>query len=136
MTRLSNYIFPGAGVLCAYLGGAVLTYGLVLFCWQVIHWLRFAVWVPLDFYSLFTVRAPDGYSPRWAIPDFVGSMRWLSHPDSWLGLHRAAEVVLGLIPLPLGLFLGGPILWLFGKDLEHKEDEIQKAAMRRKLDYD
>lgn len=133
---LSSYIFHGAGMLCAYLGGAMLIYGLALFCWQVVHWLRLAVWIPLDLYSLFTVRAPHGYSPRWAVPDLVGSVRWLSQPDSWFGFHRAVEFTLGLISLPLVLALGGAMLWFFGADLEHSGDEAQKAALRKKLNYD
>lgn len=130
------YFFHGAGAAAAFVGGVLFFCGLTLFFWQVIHWLMYAVWIPLDLHTLLTVRGVDGLSPRWPLPEVAGSIRWLSAPEAWLGLHKALVVMLGLLPVQLIMAFGGILLWLRGNDLVHIEREADKARSRRGLGYD
>ena len=131
-----SYLFTGAGALGGYLGGGMVFYGLGLLGWQIVHWLRFAEWIPLDLFSILTAIPPAGYTPRWAVPDVVGTFPWLSHPGSWLGLHDATTTVLGLLPLPLLLFFGGAAVWITANELEYREDRARRRSVRRSSGYE
>lgn len=88
----------------------LIVYAAILFGWQVIEWLRFGNWEPLDLFTLLTTNGPFDSGPRSFIVEFPHGgrlVRWLVHPTDWLGLHTVMRFVLSYTPVTLVSFVLG-----------------------------
>lgn len=99
----STKIFMFGGTLVGLTG-----FGIVV--WQIYSYLRTGYWTKLSLILVFDVFPKD-----WTF------VKWLTHPQSWFGLHKIVHWILELFPLSLACIGAGGCF--AGKMLDELKDE-------------
>lgn len=92
-------------------------YGIGLWGYQIIFWLKTSEWVPCSLYHVVTYgwgvdTGPISWIPRgWGSKKFI---EWLAYPNNWVGLHTIVLNLLEWTPVSLvAVILGGWIEYLY-----------------------
>lgn len=106
--RFSEKAKESAGMLCAFLGTALMAYAICLFCGQVVLYLRSGVWPPLSAVNLFINQEVNFTEDQLKLLQYVPTttlyQEWLLHPVDWFGLHKIILWLLNGVSVP-GLVL-------------------------------